>query len=857
MTTSYSFEPHHTPIPPPSPSSLVGSSSTTYPTHTEYPYAGYRTTVLPSSSSSSSSVSYIRTSRLDLPIPTFFRSAHPAPFTTNQWSYLDQGAIDPVMQSQITQPPPSTYDNAECSSEHPLHSFRPIQYQPPSSNSQPPTSSYRSPLSGEAFGTVLSAASMHSVLSEGPPSLASANETKGLQGLHQPSHETMTVSSLTAAEAGRLPFEREAVQQVALSPLLRNESGAYRTDDRGLLPPVLNLGAGSKDANTMKRGLQSPQEEALVPSLCSVHVGAIAGAMPSTSPGPYAIDATVLSPVPASALSSQPSAFETGDSFQVTWNVLQTRASGKWVVPQQPLSPATSTWSAQPFPATSSSLSVHLNDPSELVKVLSLPPPSIPAYPGLHTPTFAVRPTLEFLTSKPPKVKKTLPSTPPKISGWIPPEQRPVPKPRASRAANSSAGPSGEDGRKPRMLPAAPTLATHSVVRPTNVVASSSSADVPMSPPILVAPATTRPRSLTMALPHGTTSGVPSTSLAQLTSQNSISASSSKMQMSETNTFIGPPSSAVGYHGSAPMSGAGSGVFAFTSPLGHSSDMSQAREPIDSDPFHQHQPYLYDAFAHSSAAFPSPSTYAYSHYQMQYQPPTMETGAGPSRSRLNVQPILVPSQSKPAQYPQRQQPQVRVMPPLLTHKPITPPERSSRRSEPRPSSVRGRAKNIALLASSSKRPSTSEPKASSKRAKVDSRPSTGSSSKFKCSECEELFTRRNDLERHVRCKHTSEKPFCCPACGKAFGRKDKLDQHIEKDQYCKQHAPPREERVRRRTTRFEIPPYRYTPPKMPAASRPPQPPHHTDSSSPLPLGYGVSDVSTFQYGMPLPQPYNI
>ncbi|OXG84050.1 hypothetical protein C348_02361 [Cryptococcus neoformans Gb118] len=67
--------------------------------------------------------------------------------------------------------------------------------------------------------------------------------------------------------------------------------------------------------------------------------------------------------------------------------------------------------------------------------------------------------------------------------------------------------------------------------------------------------------------------------------------------------------------------------------------------------------------------------------------------------------------------------------------------------------------------------------------------------RFTCSECGEGFTRKNDMDRHMQCKHSNELPFGCPVCSKAFGRKDKLDLHIERSEDCKRSAPPKEQRL--------------------------------------------------------------
>ncbi|WVQ77533.1 hypothetical protein IAR50_007219 [Cryptococcus sp. DSM 104548] len=70
--------------------------------------------------------------------------------------------------------------------------------------------------------------------------------------------------------------------------------------------------------------------------------------------------------------------------------------------------------------------------------------------------------------------------------------------------------------------------------------------------------------------------------------------------------------------------------------------------------------------------------------------------------------------------------------------------------------------------------------------------------KFLCTECNEGFTRKNDVDRHMQCKHSSELPWACPSCSRRFGRKDKMELHIEKDATCKQRAPPKEDRAIRR-----------------------------------------------------------
>ena len=48
---------------------------------------------------------------------------------------------------------------------------------------------------------------------------------------------------------------------------------------------------------------------------------------------------------------------------------------------------------------------------------------------------------------------------------------------------------------------------------------------------------------------------------------------------------------------------------------------------------------------------------------------------------------------------------------------------------------------------------------------------------FSCAECSKVFTRPDNLKRHVKSVHSREKSFTCDECGKRFGTNDKLKQH--------------------------------------------------------------------------------
>ncbi len=48
---------------------------------------------------------------------------------------------------------------------------------------------------------------------------------------------------------------------------------------------------------------------------------------------------------------------------------------------------------------------------------------------------------------------------------------------------------------------------------------------------------------------------------------------------------------------------------------------------------------------------------------------------------------------------------------------------------------------------------------------------------FSCAECGRVFTRPDNLKRHVKSVHSREKSFICDKCGKRFGTNDKLKRH--------------------------------------------------------------------------------
>ncbi|WWD04479.1 hypothetical protein V865_002548 [Kwoniella europaea PYCC6329] len=354
------------------------------------------------------------------------------------------------------------------------------------------------------------------------------------------------------------------------------------------------------------------------------------------------------------------------------------------------------------------------------------PPTSIPLTtsfslptPVPSTPTFVVRPSLDMLTTKVAKPKRRLP-TPPRISGWVPPEQRPLPS-----------SDMGEEGR-PRMLP----VVTPQYFSPTHPhsAQNTSSTSTMMTPSV--------PRSMF-----------------------------TKVSVSECDTCLP-----------------------------------------------QVQTQSQDAFAFAMSNPPDSSitnlTLPSSTHLMAMAEP------------LSINP-LSPSQPQPT--PSRA---VLCKRDLLTRQPFDSFGSSSGSSRPRTESdaigQRGRPRSKAGTA---KRPSTGGSTlgiGTSRRWRIEQKlASSVGMRRFMCPDCDEPFTRRNDLERHQRSKHTGETPFVCPGCEKGFSRKDKLDQHIEKVPACKAIAPPREERVRRRNNnKVELIP---NPQSFPHSHPYPHP--HTNSTS--------------------------
>ncbi|KAK4520711.1 uncharacterized protein ATC70_006590 [Mucor velutinosus] len=56
----------------------------------------------------------------------------------------------------------------------------------------------------------------------------------------------------------------------------------------------------------------------------------------------------------------------------------------------------------------------------------------------------------------------------------------------------------------------------------------------------------------------------------------------------------------------------------------------------------------------------------------------------------------------------------------------------------------------------------------------------------RCLYCIRAFSRRHDLERHVRV-HTGVKPYHCPCCQKSFARSDARGRHFQSNPLCSQN----------------------------------------------------------------------
>jgi hypothetical protein len=55
---------------------------------------------------------------------------------------------------------------------------------------------------------------------------------------------------------------------------------------------------------------------------------------------------------------------------------------------------------------------------------------------------------------------------------------------------------------------------------------------------------------------------------------------------------------------------------------------------------------------------------------------------------------------------------------------------------------------------------------------------------FPCHLCPRIFSRKHDLQRHIRV-HTGSKPYICLNCQKAFARTDALCRHYKVEEICR------------------------------------------------------------------------
>ncbi|WVW87049.1 hypothetical protein I302_109106 [Kwoniella bestiolae CBS 10118] len=334
-----------------------------------------------------------------------------------------------------------------------------------------------------------------------------------------------------------------------------------------------------------------------------------------------------------------------------------------------------------------------------LTTSFSLPTP-IPS-----TPTFVVRPSLDMLTSRVVRPKRRLP-TPPRITGWIPPEQRPLPFSDVV----------GEQGR-PRLIPSGiPRLSTIPTMQEKNL------ASIPQ----------------------------PNTALSTVRSAVPFGPDEKEVSKFQFDTCL---------------------------------PQTQHSNPVldlNRQPTQQHDTF---AFAMSYPSGPDHSVPTSSR---------VSTSMGHQSTNVSNDSMIFSSTSSRSL---KKDLLTRVPYLLSPSDPLGPSDPWRPGSEPIHKSRRRRPR----LKSGNRRPSTSVMGMGiARRLRIEQKLANYTGRKFICGECDEPFTRRNDLERHARSKHTGETPFICPGCEKGFSRKDKLDQHIEKVPECKAIAPPREERVRRR-----------------------------------------------------------